>query len=268
MSAGYVAAGSARLAYGVVVTALPLGVAFAARRNPLLRTHWQIPLAFFGLALFIFTDRYIPRLVATYLLGDGPVAGNPYASTITGTVVIQIVELLLTIVAVLVTVCLSGSPLSSIYLTRGRFGRGYAIALIGIVALYVLTFRALSHSSFIPVKGSFDFARYLSLTPAMLTMVAANGFLEELMFRGLLMSSLNLAFGPLVSTLVQALIFASWHVGVTYTSSAVVLIGLFVFPLGILAAYLTRSSSSILPSSILHAGVDMPVYLAFLSYVS
>jgi membrane protease YdiL (CAAX protease family) len=98
--------------------------------------------------------------------------------------------------------------------------------------------------------------------------VAANGFLEELMFRGLLMSKLNIAFGPFLSTFVQAVIFASWHVGVTYTSSAVVFLVFFVFPLGLLAGYLTRSSGSIFPSALFHAGADMPIYLGFLSYVS
>jgi membrane protease YdiL (CAAX protease family) len=119
-----------------------------------------------------------------------------------------------------------------------------------------------------PVHGTFDFNRYLSLTPALLAAVAANGFLEELMFRGLLMWRLNLVFGPLLATGVQAIIFASWHVGVTYTSSALVFVVLVVFPLGLIAGYLTRSSGSIVPSSLFHAGADMPIYLEFLSYAS
>jgi membrane protease YdiL (CAAX protease family) len=68
--------------------------------------------------------------------------------------------------------------------------------------------------------------------------------------------------------LVQAVIFASWHIGVSYTASVLVFVVLLVFPLGLLAGYLTRSSGSILPSSILHAGVDIPIYLGFLSYVT
>jgi membrane protease YdiL (CAAX protease family) len=51
------------------------------------------------------------------------------------------------------------------------------------------------------------------------------------------MSRLNLVFGPLLATVLQAVVFASWHVGVTYTSST-------------------------------YAGVDMPIYLEFLSYAA
>jgi len=55
---------------------------------------------------------------------------------------------------------------------------------------------------------------------------------------------------------------------VSYTSSVLVFVVLFVFPLGLIGGYLTRSSGSILPSSIFHAGADIPIYLEFLSYVT
>jgi membrane protease YdiL (CAAX protease family) len=268
LSAGYVGAGVARFAYGVLVTALLGVLALLARRNAALRKYWEIPLAFFGLALFILADRYVPHLLEANLLHDNPVAGNPYASTVAGTVLIQLVELLLTAVTELLVLWLSGTSLSSIYVRRGRFGRAYVIGIVGLIAFYVLTFRVLSRTTFMPENGTITLARYLSLTPPLLIMVAANGFLEELTFRGLLMSKLNLAFGPVLATFVQAIIFASWHVGVTYTSSALPFIVLLVFPMGLLGGYLTRSARSILPASLFHAGLDMPIYLGFLSYVS
>jgi membrane protease YdiL (CAAX protease family) len=62
-----------------------------------------------------------------------------------------------------------------------------------------------------------------------------------------------------VATLVQAVIFASWHVGITYTPFVLLFIALYVFPLGLLAGYLTRSSGSILPGWLFHIGVDMAI---------
>jgi uncharacterized protein len=268
LSAGYVPGDVARSAYGLLVTGVLLALALLARRNSTLRRYWEIPLAFFGMALFILADRYVPHFLGTYILHDAPVFGNPLASTVSGTVVIELGELLLTVIAVLVVVWISRSSLGSIYLRRGSFGRGYVIGVIGLVAFYVLTYRVLSHSRFMPVNGTISFSRYLGLTPALLAVVATNGFLEELLFRGLLMSKLNIAFGPYLSTFVQAVIFASWHIGVSYTSSVLVFVVLVVFPLGLMCGYLTRSSSSILPSSIFHAGADIPIYLGFLSYVS
>jgi membrane protease YdiL (CAAX protease family) len=268
VAGGYVPGDIPRLAYGLVVTGAFLTVALLARNNPSFRRYWEIALAFFGLALFILLDRYVPHLLEANVLHDNPISGNPYASTVAGTVVIQLDELVLTAVAIFVVLRISGASLSSIYLHRGRFGRAYLIGIVGFVALYVLTFRVLSHTHFMPFKGDLSLSRYLSLTPALLVMVASNGFLEELTFRGLLMSRLNLVFGPFMSTLVQAVIFASWHLGVTYTPYLLVFVVFVIFPIGLIAGYLTRSAHSILAPSILHAGVDLPVYLGFLSYVS
>ncbi|BAS18298.1 hypothetical protein AHiyo8_pI66020 (plasmid) [Arthrobacter sp. Hiyo8] len=268
ISAGYVQGDVARLAYGLVVATALLALALLARRSAALRRYWEIPLAFFGMSLFTLADRYVPGFLASQVLRSPPVAGNPLASTVQGTVLIELDELLLTVLAVLVVVWISRSSLASIYVRRGRFGRAYVIGILALIAFYVFTFGALSHSRFMPVHGTFDFGRYLSLTPALLAAAAANGFLEELMFRGMLMSKLNIAFGPYLATFIQAVIFASWHVGVTYTSSAVVFIVLFAFPLGLIGGYLTRSSRSIVPSALLHAGADIPIYLGFLSYVS
>jgi uncharacterized protein len=175
---------------------------------------------------------------------------------------------LLTVLAVLVVLWISRSSLSSIYFRRGRFGRAYVIGIIGFLAFYVLTSWLSSHSRFIHVHGTMDLSRYLSLTPALLVVAGMNAFLEELLFRGLLMSKLNIAFGSYLATFLQAVIFASWHVGIAYTPSVLIFIAVDVFPLGLVAGYLTRSSGSILPSWLFHVGVDLLIYLSFLSYIT
>jgi len=268
LSAGYIPGDVARLVYGLVVTGAMLAVALLARRSSAWRRYWEVPLAFFGLALFILADRYVPDFLRTQVLHVTTTSGNPIASTISGTVIIQFDELVLTVLAVLIVLWISRTSLSSIYFRRGRFGRAYLIGIIGLVAFYVLTFRVLQHSRFIPVHGALDFNRYLSLTPALLVVAGTNAFLEELLFRGLLMSKLNISFGSYLATFLQAVIFASWHVGITYTPFVLVFIVLDVFPLGLIAGYLTRSSGSILPSWLFHMGADLPIYLGFLSYVS
>jgi membrane protease YdiL (CAAX protease family) len=268
VSAGYVPGAVARLAYGVSVTIALLALALLARRSSRLRRYWEIPLAFFGLALFVLADRYVADFLRAHVLHVGTTSGNPIASTVSGTVIIQLEELLLTVLAVLVVLWLSRTSPGSMYVRRGRFGRAYVIGAVGLVAFYVLTFRVLQHSRLIPVHGTIDFSRFLSLTPALLVVAGTNAFSEELLFRGLLMSKLNIAFGPHLATLVQAVIFASWHLGITYTPFVLVFLLFFTFPLGLLAGYLTRSSGSILPSWLFHTGADMPIYLGFLSYVS
>jgi uncharacterized protein len=267
-AAGYVPAGVARLSYLLLLTVVMLGLALAARRSPAWRRYWEIPLVFFGMSLFWLADSYVPDFLRSKVLHIGTTAGNPTASTLSGTIVIQLDELLLTVLAVAVVLWLSRSSLRSIYVRRGKFGRAYVIGIVGFLVLYVLTFRVLSHSHFLPVNGPIDLNRYLSLTPALLVVAGANAFLEELLFRGLLMAKLNIAFGPYAATVVQAVIFASWHVGVTYTASALVFAALYAFPLGLLTGYLVRSSGSILPGWFLHAGADVAIYLGFLTAVA
>ncbi|GAP59754.1 hypothetical protein AHiyo1_31170 [Arthrobacter sp. Hiyo1] len=267
VSVGYVPDEATRLVCGLAVTGALLAIALLARRNAAVHRYWEIPLAFFGMSLFILADRYVPGFLASQVLHSPPVAGNPLASTVPATVIIELDELMLTVVAVLLVVWISRSSLASVYVRWGRFGRAYVIGIAALIAFYVLTFGVLSHSRFMPVHGAVDFGRYLSLTPALFVAAAANGFLEELTFRGLLMSRLNIAFGPYLATTIQAAVFASWHVGVTYTASGLVFIVLFAFPLGLIGGYLTRSSGSIIPSTLFHAGADIPIYLGFLSYV-
>jgi uncharacterized protein len=122
LSAGYVPGNLARFAYGLLVTGLLLALALLARRSSTLRRYWEIPLAFFGMALFIFADGYVPDFLRAQILHQTTVSGNPIASTISGTVIIQLDELLLTVVAVLVVVWISRSSLSSIYFRRGASG--------------------------------------------------------------------------------------------------------------------------------------------------
>lgn len=100
--------------------------------------------------------------------------------------------------------------------------------------------------------------RVLALTPALLVVVACNGSLEELVFRGLSLRKYNAVFSPYLANVLQAAIFALAHVGVSYTPFALLFIALIVFPLGVLCGFLMRSSHGIVASSLFHAGADTP----------
>src|ERR1051325_6289294 len=95
VAAGYVPGDVARLVYGLCVTVALLALALLARRSSTLRRYWEIPLAFFGLALFVLADRYVPDLLRTRVLHVTTTSGNPIASTVFGTVIVQLDELVL-----------------------------------------------------------------------------------------------------------------------------------------------------------------------------
>src|SRR5579863_2890522 len=66
VSVGYVPGDVARFVCGLLAMAILLALALLARRSPTLNRYWEIPLAFFGLALFIFADRYVPHFLVTH----------------------------------------------------------------------------------------------------------------------------------------------------------------------------------------------------------
>jgi membrane protease YdiL (CAAX protease family) len=111
-------------------------------------------------------------------------------------------------------------------------------------------------------------SRYLALMPALVVLVVSNGFQEEFLFRGLFLERYNALFGAVGANVVQALVFAVAHAGVGYTPITLIFLAVFVFPLGLLCGYLMRSSDGVVAPALFHAGADLPIYLAFLTFVS
>jgi membrane protease YdiL (CAAX protease family) len=255
-----------QLGYGIAVAAILLGVAVAARRSSVGSEFWTLPFAFFVLAVVQVLNNSIPQLVQTTVLHESPVDGNPLASSVGGTVTIQLLEALLAIIPILVLTRAAGLDVGSIYARVGKVGRWHVLALVVFVGLFVLI--GVRAPSYIPVRGTLSLDRYLPLAPALLVMVLSNGFEEELLFRGLFLKPLGRTFGVVWANVLQALVFAYAHLGVTYVPSAVLFILVAVFPLGLVAGYVMRKSDGIVAPALLHAALDIPIYLAFLTFVS
>jgi membrane protease YdiL (CAAX protease family) len=267
LSMRYVPGAALRIVWGLVVAAVFLGLALSLRQRPSLRRYWELSFAFFILSLFVVLDNTVPTSVATAILRNPPLPGNPLASTIGGSVIVQVVEVVITLVVVVGLTKAIGGSLGSISLQWGSFGRALIIGIAGFVFFYGL-FLIRPASKFFPTHGAMTTSHVLALTPALLTVVLSNGFLEELVFRGLFRRKYDSVFGPYLANVVQAAIFALAHVGVAYTPFGLLFVALIVFPLGLLLGYLMRSSNGIVAGSLFHAGADIPIYLAFLSYVS
>jgi uncharacterized protein len=271
-SAGSLPGGEvARIAYEVVVTVVFLALALFARERATLSRFWDLPFAFFILSVFVLLDMTVPHYVGTSILHDPPVPGNPIAGSIRGSLIIQLLEVVLVIVPVVVLTRVSGKDLGSIYLRVGTWGRAFVIGIAGFVLFYVLTGITIQGSSFhriLPIHGTLTLSQYLTLTPALLLLVFSNGFLEELLFRGLFLQKYKAVFGPFLANVVQAAIFAYAHIGVSYTPFVLLFVVLVVFPLGLLLGYLMRQSNGILAGWLFHAGGDIVIYVPFLTYVS
>lgn len=264
---------TARIGIGLALAVVFLGFALRARSTEALAKYSPFAFALFVLAIVQILNNSIPGYVSTSLLHDAPNSGNPFASTISGTVVVQLVEMLLTIVPVIVLIKLSGQDLRSIYVQKGVVGKWPFAAIAFFVLFYAFTatipLRPGSVAErLLPTNGTLSLAQFFALSPALILVSLSNGVEEEVLFRGLFLPRLNAIFNAWTANIVQAAIFSVAHLGVTYTPSALVFIILIVFPLGLVAGYLARATRSLLTPIIFHGALDMAIYLTFLTYAA
>jgi len=262
-----------RIGIGVVLAAGYLGFSLYARTSPSLRQFWELSFAFFIMAVVLVLNNSIPGYVGTYVLHSPPDAGNPLASTISGTVVVQLLGTFFSAGLVIALTLASRGNLGSIYARPGNRGAWLVFAVVFFVGVYVLlaTLPLRPDSPvqrMLPANGPVTLDRLLGLTPALLVISLANGFEEEFLTRGLFLKKYNWFFNPRVSNVLQAVVFSSAHAGVTYTPSALLFIVVFVFPLGLFAGYLMRATNGFFAGSIFHGALDMAIYLPFLSFAS
>ncbi len=258
---------STKVIYGVVLVGFFLIATILIKKSLHLRQFWELSFAFFIFALIQVLNNTLPGYIRNNFLHQNPVAGNPLASTVSGTLAIQFIETLIAIIPIILLTKLSGRKLNTIYLQKGKIGKWFVFSIIAFFVFYILSFRISSHHLF-PIHGTMTLSRYLMLTPALFLMVLSNGFQEELLFRGLFLQEYKRFFRFRNANILQAVIFTVAHIGVTYTPLSLVFLFAFVFPIGLFTGYLMNKTKSVIAPVIFHAGADIPIYLAFLTFVS
>ena len=113
---------------------------------------------------------------------------------------------------------LNGYKLKDIYLAKGRLGAGL---IIGFLSFLLMGFLALITS------GQAVESEFIKRNLAwILLFVLSNGFMEELLFRGIFLKELNKIFKPFWSVILTAIVFAAAHMQVTYTPDVMVFVGI------------------------------------------
>jgi membrane protease YdiL (CAAX protease family) len=230
-------------------------------------TNWEIPYAFFVFTIAGFAgDASISSLqqgFVQYVLHETPSANNPLASTILGTVLSQVFSTLCLVLPIMLLTKASGSDLKSIYIDKTRNRWPLVVGIVGFLAFYLFTASGRAQG-FFPNNGV-TLSRFLALTPALIVLVLCNGLREELWFRGLFLKKYGKFLSPLAANLLAAIIFASFHVQVTYTPALMPFLGIALVS-GLFYGYLMQKSGSVLASTLFHAGMDIPIFLVYLSY--
>ena len=159
----------------------------------------------------------------------------------------------LIVIGVLVTAKVCGENRESLYIRKGRLGLGISLGIVGAAACLFLALRQ-------PAVSSFGSSKLASLAPWVLLFVVANGFMEELLFRGLFLGRYEGLIGTWPAIISTALSFTLAHMQVTYAPEIipflVVLMGL-----SIAWGWLMHKTRSLWGSAIFHAGADLLIIL-------
>ena len=222
------------------LTGILLGAALLARRSDAGRQYWQLLYAFFaGGAAVLLSTLFGERLIEALPVIPVSSAWIAFAKASEG---------LWRVAAILLLMAAGGIDPRSLYLARGRLGLGLAIGVAGFVVCAALAFFPLLSQA-----GGWE--KLVSLAPWILLFVLANGFAEELLFRGLFLKQYEVFLGKGLSNLLAASVFTLLHVRVTYVSELAVFL-LVLFPLALLWGWLMQKTGSIWGSALFHAGAD------------
>ncbi len=170
-------------------------------------------------------------------------------ATPSGIAVAKFSEGVLRVTSLLILMVLAGADRQSLYLNKGRLGTGLAIGLIAFIVFPIIAYLPLASQ-----EGILD--TLLSLSPWILLFVLSNGFMEELLYRGLFLRRFEPFLGERLSILLTAIVFTLIHTQVTYASDMFVFLVLIVFPLSLIWGYMTQKTGSIWGAVIFHAAGD------------
>jgi len=234
---------SARLPIGSLLrlqaglTAILLIAALLSRWHETASEYWPVLYALFvGAMAVLLSTLFSGRLLELLPL----TAASP-----AWIAVAKLSESLWRVIPILLLMAIGGADLRSMYLAKGRLGLGLGVGIAGFAGFGGLAFLA----------NEGGFPKLLSWSPWILVFVLANGFAEELLFRGLFLKRYEPFLGKGLSNLLAALVFTLLHVQVTYASDLATFL-LVLFPLALVWGYLMQRTGSLWGSALFHAGAD------------
>lgn len=203
--------------------------------------------AVFALSLgFFFADKGLEFLRLT-------------TQTPVGIAMAKFLQALLIVIGILVVAKLCGENLASLYIQKGRLMLGLGVGLIAAAVLAVVSLRQ-------PAVMALGTAKLMVLAPWIILFVVSNGFMEELLFRGLFLGRYEPLIGKWLAILSTALAFTLAHMQVTYAPNMLAFL-LVTFGFSIAWGWLMQKTRSLWGSFLFHAGADvlliLPIFSSF-----
>lgn len=153
---------------------------------------------------------------------------------------------------------IAGYRLKSIYLVKGRLIPG---VITGIVFFLLFGYLALTNPQQKPGPCFLE-KNWIWI----FVFVLSNGFMEELVFRGIFLDKLNMLFNHHLTIFMTSVCFAIPHIFVQYQPNALLFTGI-CFVLGMICGYAMLLTRSIIAPALIHAGADLmiivPIYASY-----
>lgn len=238
----------ARTAAKVALPALLLLATVACgRKEP--KSDWRaVWLAFFAASAAF--------LVAWWVSGPLMALFGLTTATVPGIAFMKLFDTLPIVATVLVVARLGGLEPADLYLQKGRVMAWLAVGGVAFVAFAVLFLLQASDQG-VPAD------RLVAYVPWILLFVFANGFMEELHFRGLLLKPFERVLGRHPANLCIALFFTLSHAPVQYAPDIVAFLAILLV-LSLAWGYVIQKTESLWGSVLFHAGADLMIILGIL----
>lgn len=236
------------------LTGIYIGLALYLRKREPMGKFWRVAfaLAIFTIAMSLANE--LGRALGELIL--------PPSNAMSALTFYWFLQTLLPAAAIILLTRISGDGLGSLYLKRGNLKSGLIIGIGAFLIISVLSFSPLGINA-ITHDPTLTFGDILPWIPWIFGSVLCNGFREEILFRGLFLKKFDAVLGKRMGNILQALFFALPHFGVAYATRFYGNVGVILatFIVGLTMGYLTRKTDSLLAPSLVHAGLDVIVWL-------
>ncbi len=177
-----------------------------------------------------------------------------------GRAIIKVTDAVILLLTVIVLGRLFQIDFDSIYLRAGT--RPYLGLAIGFAGFTLMTAFAVTEAHNMGISNQ----SMHGWLPWILSFVLANGFFEELMFRGLFLRKFESLLGAGLANLLTAFVFAVGHAGVTYSEDVLAFV-IITFVFALIWGYLMQKTGSLWGSALFHAGADTLIMIGIFAGV-
>jgi membrane protease YdiL (CAAX protease family) len=244
------------LIYRLLLSTIFLLSAIVSLKIERLKKYWKVFFAFF-IASFAINAQALSAYI------------NTSTPPVNGLAMSMLLSTVLVVIPIIVLSLISGDSPPTIFLQKGNLKQGI---IIGLIAFFIFAIASIPVATYMFNGQNLSIGRVIPWMPGILIIVISNGIREELLYRGLFLKKYESLFGPVISNILQALIFSLSHTvagrgTIAYTPYAVAFVFI-TFLLGLALGYLMRRTNSLLGPVLFHAGTDIPIFMGIMSNLS